>query len=134
MGSKQDSLWQSRNMDHNLIYTGPIWVIQKPKINFNDSYLIYMKNTSPNSLFFRNRKFVPKSRQCIGSKQGSMWQSQQMDHNLSYRGPIWVIQKHNIKFTIAAKIYINDTSENSIFFPIENQSQNLDTNSQQPKL
>ena len=39
-----------------------------------------------------------------------------MDHNLSYIGPIWVIQKHNINFTIADTTSIKDTSLNSIFF------------------
>ena len=63
----------------------------------------------------------------MGSKQGSLWQSRKMDHNSSYRGPIWVIQNPNVKFTDAATISMKDTSPISPFFPIENQSQNLDS-------
>ena len=47
-----------------------------------------------------------------------------MDYNLNCRGPIWVIQKPNIKFTDADTISMKNTSPNSLFFPIENQSQN----------
>ena len=39
-------------MDHNLSCSGPIWVIQKPKIKFIDVGTISMKNPSPNSLCF----------------------------------------------------------------------------------
>ena len=61
------------------------------------------------------------------TKQGSLWQSLKMDHNLSYRGPIWVIQKPNINFTDAATIFMKYTSPISPFFLIENQYQNLDS-------
>ena len=50
-----------------------------------------------------------------------------MDHNLSYRVLIWVIQNPNIKFPDRATISLKDTSPNSHFFPTENQSQNLDS-------
>ena len=45
-----------------------------------------------------------------------------MDHKLSYRGQIWVIQKPNIKFSDAATISMKGTSPISIFFPTGNQS------------
>ena len=61
------------------------------------------------------------------SKQGSLWQSRKMDHNLSYRDPILVIKKSNIKFTNASTMSMNNTSPISPFFLIENQSQNLDS-------
>ena len=32
-----------------------------------------------------------------------------MDHNLSYRGPIWIIQNPNIKFTTSAIIIMQET-------------------------
>ena len=62
----------------------------------------------------------------MGSKQGSLWQSRKMDHNSSYRGQIWVIQKPNINFTDANTISTKETSPISPFFLTENQSQNLD--------
>ena len=40
-----------------------------------------------------------------------------MDHNLSYRGPILVIQKPNIKFSDKATSSLKDASPNSYFFP-----------------
>ena len=49
-----------------------------------------------------------------------------MDHNLSYRGPILVIQKPNIKFSDMDTISLKDDSQNSYFFPIENQPRKLD--------
>ena len=52
-----------------------------------------------------------------------------MDHKLRYRGQIWVIQKHNLKFTTSTTIVMKDTSLNYLFFITENQSKNLDTNS-----
>ena len=39
-------------MDHNLSYSGLIWVIQNPNIKFIDAATISMKNPSPNSLCF----------------------------------------------------------------------------------
>ena len=39
-----------------------------------------------------------------------------MDHKLSYRGIIWVIQKPNIKFSDRFIMSLNDTSPNSLFF------------------
>ena len=45
-------MWQSRKMDHNLSYRGPILVIPKPNIKFLDATTIYMRGTSPISLFF----------------------------------------------------------------------------------
>ena len=53
-----------------------------------------------------------------------------MDHNLSYRGPIWVIQKPHIKFSDRATISSKDTSPNSHFFSAENQSQGSDKTGQ----
>ena len=47
-------------MDHNLSYRGPILVIQKPNIKFQDRAAISLKDISPNSHFFLNRKSVPK--------------------------------------------------------------------------
>ena len=64
MGSKQGSLWQSRKMDHNLSYRGPIWVIQKPKINFTDANTIYKKETSQGSPFFLTEKKFQISTVC----------------------------------------------------------------------
>ena len=49
---KQDSLWKSQKIDHNLGYRCPIWVIQKPNIKFLDRAKISLKDTSPNSSFF----------------------------------------------------------------------------------
>ena len=49
-----------------------------------------------------------------------------MDHKLSYKSPILVIQKPNIKFLYATTISMKDTSPSFLFFLIENQSQNLD--------
>ena len=49
-----------------------------------------------------------------------------MDHNLSYRDLILVIQNLNIKFSHRATSSLNDASPNSHFFPAENRSQNLD--------
>ena len=46
-----------------------------------------------------------------------MWQFKKMDHNLSYRGLIWVIQRPNIKFLDAATISMKGTSPISLFFP-----------------
>ena len=46
-----------------------------------------------------------------------------MDHKLSYRGPIWVIQKLNIKLSDRDTISLKDTSPNSHFFTTENLSQ-----------
>ena len=40
-----------------------------------------------------------------------------MGHNLSYRGPIWVIQNPNIKFSDRNKSFLMDSSPNSLFFP-----------------
>ena len=93
-------MWQFRKTDHNLSYRGPIWVIQKPNIKFSKSTTISMKETSPISPFFSDQRSIPKSGKYVGSKQGSLWQSRKMDYNLSYRGPIWVIPKPNLKFTI----------------------------------
>ena len=45
-----------------------------------------------------------------------------MDHNLSYRGPIWVIQKSNIKVSDKATSSLKDASPNSHLFLAENQS------------
>ena len=50
-----------------------------------------------------------------------------MDHKLSYRGPILVIQKPNIKLSDRATSSLKDASPNSHFFPVENQSQNLNS-------
>ena len=55
--------------------------------------------------------------------QPKLWQSREMNYNLSYRGPILVIQKPNIKFTKESTTSMKNTSPNSICFPIENQSQ-----------
>ena len=78
-----------------------------------------MKNPSPNSLR-PNRKPVPNFGQCVGSKQGCGSPWNEMDHNLSFSGPILVIQKPNIKFTDAAKISMRNLSPNSLCFPTEN--------------
>ena len=53
-------------------------------------------------------------------KQPKLQQSWAMDHNVSCRGPIWVIQKPNIKFTDAATTSMKDLSPNSLCFPIKN--------------
>ena len=50
-----------------------------------------------------------------------------MDHNLSYKGPILVIQKPNINFTDVDTISMKETSPISLFFQTKNQSQNLDS-------
>ena len=50
--------------------------------------------------------------------QPKLWQSREMNYNLSYRGSILVIQKPNNSTTS-----MKNTSPNSICFPIENQSQ-----------
>ena len=55
----------------------------------------------------------------MGSKQGSLWQSQKMDHNSSYKSPILVIQNLNINFTDANTISMKETSPISPFFPTE---------------
>ena len=52
-----------------------------------------------------------------------LWQSWEMDHNLRCRGPIWVIQKHKIKFIDAATTSMKNMSPNSLCFPTENQIQ-----------
>ena len=44
-----------------------------------------------------------------------------MDHNLSYRGPIWVIQNPNINFSDAVTNFMKDTSLISLFSMTENQ-------------
>ena len=49
-----------------------------------------------------------------------MLQYRKIDHNSSYRGPIWVIQKPKIKFTGATRISMKETSPISPFFLIEN--------------
>ena len=101
-------------MDHNLSYKGPIWVIQNPNIKLLNTATIFIKETSPISSFF----LIENQSQNldVGSKHGSLWQSWKMDHNLSYRGQIWAIQKPNFKFTIVDKISKNNTSPNSFFF------------------
>ena len=61
-------MWQSRKMDHNLSYRGPIWEIQNTNIKFSDATTISIKDTSPISLFSMTEKSVLKSRQYEGSK------------------------------------------------------------------
>ena len=60
-------------------------------------------------------------------KTGQLVAVPKIDHNLSYRGPILVIQKPNIKFSNSATISTKDTSPISLFCPPKNQSQNLDS-------
>ena len=50
-----------------------------------------------------------------------------MDHNLSYKGSIWVIQNPNIKLSDRAIISLKDTSPNSHFFPIKISPKNYDS-------
>ena len=90
-------------------------MIQKPNMKFTDAATLSMKNTSPNSYFFpiENQSQIWTM---VQLKQGSLWQSWKTNHNLSYRGPIWVIQKPNIKFTILATISMKDASLNDPFF------------------
>ena len=88
-------------------------------IKFTDVAIISMENTIP--------KLVPKSGQCIGSKQGSLWKSQKMDCNSSYRDPIYIMQKPNIKFLYTSTISVKGASPISPFFTIEHQSQILDS-------
>ena len=105
-------------------------MIQNPKINFSDRDTISLKDNSSNSHFFSQPKISPKNLDSrFRPKQGSLWQSQKTNHNLGYRGPIWVIQNPNINFTTLSTIVMQDTSPNYLFFSTENQSQNLDTNS-----
>ena len=85
-----------------------------------------MKNTSLNSLRFptENQSRNSGHKQLNSLSCDSL--ENEMDHNLSCRGQIWVIQKSNIKFTIAATISMKNTSQNSLCFPTKNQSQILD--------
>ena len=76
-------------------------MIQKPNIKFSDRAISSLKNPSPNSLFF------PAENQ--SQKPGT-------DHNLSYRGPIWVIQNPIIKFSDRATISLKDINPISSFF------------------
>ena len=87
-------------------------MIQKPNIKFP---------------LFPNRKLVLN----YGHKQLNNLSydnaENEMDHNLRYRGLIWMIQKSNIKFTIEATTSMKNTSPNSLRFPTKNQSQILDS-------
>ena len=69
---KQPKLLQSREMDHEWGYRGPIWVIQKPNIKFKNATKTSMKDMSPKSLIVLTLKLVPKSSQCKGSKSDSI--------------------------------------------------------------
>ena len=89
-------------------------MIQMPNTKFIDATITSMKNTSLNSLFF------PNYGQCVGLKHGFGNLENEMDHNLSCSGPIWVIQKPKIKFTDAGTISIKNPSQNSLRFPIGN--------------
>ena len=91
-------------------------MIQKPDIEFSDRSTSSLKEYSPNSYFFPDKNLSQKPEQYVRPKQRSLWQSRKMDHNLSYRGSIWVIQKPKIKFSDRDTIYLKDASPNSPFF------------------
>ena len=102
-------------------------MIQNPNIKFTDAATTYMKEDESKFPPFPNKKPVPNYGQCVGSKQGYSSLENEMDHKLSCRSPIWVIQRHNIKFTDTSTIYVKNSSPNSLNFPTENQSQILDS-------
>ena len=56
-------------------------------------------------------------------KQFKLRKSREMDHDLGYRGQIWVIQKPNIKFIDASTTSMKDMSPKSLIFLIKNLSQ-----------
>ena len=65
-------------MDHKLSYSGSIWVIKKPNINFSDRATISLKVTSPNSHFFLiknlDRRFGQNRATCgSAGKQTITW-------------------------------------------------------------
>ena len=91
-------------------------MIQNPNIKFSYRYTITLKDTSLNSHFFLVENQFQNSGQYVRPKQVSLWQSRKMDHNLSYRGLIWLIQKAKIKFSDISKSSMKDTSPNSHFF------------------
>ena len=91
-------------------------MIQKPNIKFSNRATISLRDTNVNSHFFPTENQSQKFRPKVQPKQGNLWQSRKTDHNLGYRGPIWVIQKPNIKFSDRDTISLKDTSPNSHFF------------------
>ena len=108
--------------DRNLSCRGLIWVIQKPNIKFINAATNSMNNMSQNSLYFPTENQFKNfgHKQLNSLSYGSP--ENEINHNLSYRGLIWVIQKSNIKLIIVATTSIKNMSPNSLCFPIENQS------------
>ena len=83
-------------------------MIQNHNIKFKNASTTSMKNTSPNSLNLP----IPNSKHKQLNSLSCDSPRNEMDHNLSCRDPIWVIQKPNIKFTIAATNFMKNTSPN----------------------